>query len=334
MRSLNLLRLAGAIMLALSLAPGRADAQDTLSITGTFKATNPEPILGADLAGIQFNSSERWWKLTLDGVTYSYDYFFLEDEFGGQYFEYWTRVHATSFTLEFYGPDAAILNEVVSRQLTNGGLANGAFLELVNAQYFDPFEWEAWSLWNLQLDPLDSTTGLRFGTSGYVYWFDTDEFGYPLVQPQRLAEAYSSIDDFRPGNGGSLRSFPDVVDLGSDQQPILPPPQIFIWDASKSEGNKGATTLLMTVTLSRASSQPVTVNYQTADGTALVSNRDYVRTSGTLTFQPGETSKTISLSITGDRKREPNETFTVQLSNAVGVTISDSVGVGTIVNDD
>jgi hypothetical protein len=334
MRSLNLLRWAGAIVLALSITPGRADAQDTLSITGTFRASNLEPTVGADLAGIQFNSSDRWWKLTLNGVTYSNDYFFLEDEFGGQYFEYWTRVHAASFTLEFYGPDAAILNEVVSRQLTSGGLANGAFLELVNAQYFDPFEWEAWSLWNLQIEPSDPSAGVRFGTTGYAYWFDTDEFGYPLVQPQRLAEAYSSIDDFRPGNGGSLRSFPDVVDLGSDQQPILPPPQVFIWDASKSEGNKGTTTLLMTVTLSRASSHPVTVDYRTIDGTALVSNKDYVRSSGTLTFLPGETSKTIALFITGDRKREPNETFTVQLTNAVGANFGRSAATATILNDD
>ena len=57
-------------------------------------------------------------------------------------------------------------------------------------------------------------------------------------------------------------------------------------------------------------------------------------TSGTLTFQPGQISRTISVAIKGDRKREPNETFTLQLSNAVGATIADGSATVTILNDD
>jgi hypothetical protein len=53
-----------------------------------------------------------------------------------------------------------------------------------------------------------------------------------------------------------------------------------------------------------------------------------------LTFQPGETSRTISVSIKGDRKREADETFSVNLSNAVGATIDDGVATVTILNDD
>ena len=53
-----------------------------------------------------------------------------------------------------------------------------------------------------------------------------------------------------------------------------------------------------------------------------------------MTFQPGETSRTISVSIKGDRKREANETVSVQLSNAVGAIISDGVATVTILNDD
>ena len=87
-------------------------------------------------------------------------------------------------------------------------------------------------------------------------------------------------------------------------------------------------------TLERASSQVVTVDYRTSDGTALVSNKDYVRASGALTFQPGEITKTIAVSIKGDLRREPHETFTVQLSNAVGANLGRSVGTATIINDD
>jgi chitinase len=99
------------------------------------------------------------------------------------------------------------------------------------------------------------------------------------------------------------------------------------------EGNRGTTRLELAVTLSRSSSDVVTVNYATASGTA-VATSDYAATSGTLTFQPGDTSRRISVSVKGDRKREPNETFSVQLSSAVGATISDGVAAATILNDD
>jgi hypothetical protein len=87
------------------------------------------------------------------------------------------------------------------------------------------------------------------------------------------------------------------------------------------------------VTLSRSSNDAVSVKYATANSTALA-KQDYTATSGTLTIQPGHTSGTISVAIKGDRKREPNEMFSVQLSNAVGATISDAVATGTILNDD
>ena len=332
MKGLKLFRSAVAVMAAALLVSGAASGQDTLSITGTFKMSELVPTVGADLAGVQPNPSERWWKLTLNGVSYSQHYSFWDDEYGGQYYEYSTLVHATSFAFEFFGPDAAVLNEVVSRQLTRGGLADGAFLELADVQYFDPDEWGAWGSWSLRLDPSDPATGVRFTTTGNVDWFDADALGYPVVQPQRLSWADSSIDDFRPGNGGSLRSYDDDVDLGSDQPP-LPPWQITIADASVLEGNRRTTTLLMTVKLNRASEQAVTVWYQTAGGTA-TAGADYVAASGMVTFQPGETSKTISLSIIGDRKREPDESIGVGLGNAVGALIVDSVGVATILNDD
>jgi hypothetical protein len=56
--------------------------------------------------------------------------------------------------------------------------------------------------------------------------------------------------------------------------------------------------------------------------------------SGTLIFEPGETKRTISVWVKGDRKREANETFSVQLSNAAGATIEDAFAAATILNDD
>jgi len=333
MRSLNLLHWAGALALAFSIGPGRAVAQDALSITGNYRMSGLSGTVGADLAGVQPNSAERWWKLTASGVSYSHFLDTYDD--GWEYSQYLsTRVHATSFTIEFFGPDAAILNEVVSRQLTQGGVADGAVLELVNvySTYANGFG-EAWSYWNLRLEPAAPWMGVSFWNYGYSYLFAADELGYPLVQPQRLWQADSSIYDYRPGNNGSLWSNDDIVDIGSDQQPVPPPPQIVIWDASAREGDRGTTTLLMKVSLNRASDQIVTVQYQTAGGTA-VAGVDYVAKSGLLGFQPGETAKTISISIIGDRKREANETIGVALNSAVGAVIARSVGVATILNDD
>jgi hypothetical protein len=112
------------------------------------------------------------------------------------------------------------------------------------------------------------------------------------------------------------------------------PPKISIGDASVVEGNSGTTLMTFAVSLSSISGQGVWVNYATANSTAKVSDNDYVATSGSIYFAPGETSKTITVSIRGDTKREKDERFYVKLSGAEGATIADSQGVGTIVNDD
>jgi len=77
---------------------------------------------------------------------------------------------------------------------------------------------------------------------------------------------------------------------------------------------------------------PVSFNWQTADVTA-VAGSDYTAASGALTFQPGETRKTIKLRLLGDTTPEADETFSLRFSNVVNATIPASVDL-TIVNDD
>jgi hypothetical protein len=86
---------------------------------------------------------------------------------------------------------------------------------------------------------------------------------------------------------------------------------------------------VFTVTLSEPSTSLVTVAYSTANGSATV-GADYTTASGTLTFAPGETTRTILVKTLNDSAAEPSETFTVNLSNAVGATIADGQGIGTI----
>jgi hypothetical protein len=88
-----------------------------------------------------------------------------------------------------------------------------------------------------------------------------------------------------------------------------------------------------TVTISNPSAVPVTVNYQTADGTATAGS-DYTATSGTLTFAPGETTKAINVPILDDAILEGSETFNVDLSNPTNATILDDQGEGTILDND
>jgi len=112
-----------------------------------------------------------------------------------------------------------------------------------------------------------------------------------------------------------------------------PWPTAAINDVTLTEGNSGSTTAAFNVTLSAASSATVTVDYATADGTATAGS-DYVGQGGTLTFAPGETTKTVTVAVLGDRVAEPNETFFVTLSGATNAAIAVHQSHGTILDDD
>ena len=111
-------------------------------------------------------------------------------------------------------------------------------------------------------------------------------------------------------------------------------PRISISDVSKREGNKKTTLFTFTVTLSVAYDQAVTMSFRTVDGTAK-SREDYVAKTGTLTFAPGETTKTITIEVKGDSNKEANETFYLDLfGNSSNSLFTKNCGIGTILNDD
>jgi hypothetical protein len=109
--------------------------------------------------------------------------------------------------------------------------------------------------------------------------------------------------------------------------------RISINDVTVTEGNAGTTPATFKVTLSHSSSKTITVHYVTADGTATAPG-DYGATSGTVTFAPGDTSEDVVVQVRGDTIDEPNETFTVNLSQPQNAGIADGTGVGTIIDDD
>lgn len=107
-----------------------------------------------------------------------------------------------------------------------------------------------------------------------------------------------------------------------------------IGDATVTEGDSGSVNGVFTVTLSKASDQTVTVQYAAAADGLAVSGRDFDAATGTVTFAPGETSKTIAVAVRGDLIDEYDEIFHVNLSGAAGALIVDAQGMGTISDND
>jgi hypothetical protein len=113
------------------------------------------------------------------------------------------------------------------------------------------------------------------------------------------------------------------------------PPTITITSVSDKEGrNRATTSFVFLVTLSSASEKDVWVNFATADGTATTADGDYISRSSTLYFAPGVTSGTISVQVKGDKNKESNETFFVNLSGATNASIGTAQGFGEILDDD
>ena len=127
-----------------------------------------------------------------------------------------------------------------------------------------------------------------------------------------------------PRNSASI---PNVCGGGGDTH-------VSIGDTSALEGDSGLTPFFFTISLNQpAGDAGVSVDFATADGTA-VAGEDYVAKAGTASFAAGQTSLTVTIDVIGDEVPEPDETFHVDLDNAVGALIANGRGTGTILNDD
>ncbi len=187
---------------------------------------------------------------------------------------------------------------------------------------------------------VDYTTGNSTATAGSDYVASTATVTFSPGQTTRpLNITVNSDTVFEPNesftvnlSGASNATISDTQGVGTitndDSQPT-----ISINDVTVTEGNAGTTNATFTVSLSNASSEAISANYTTADGTASAGS-DYVLNSGSVSFAAGEVSKSITVTVNGDTMFEGNETFNVNLSNAVAATFADSQGAGTINNDD
>lgn len=131
-----------------------------------------------------------------------------------------------------------------------------------------------------------------------------------------------------PTNGTLGRATATGTILNDEPLPVLS-----IAGTTVVEGSSGSTNADLVVMLSPAAASNVTVHYATLNGSAMAGS-DYTAKSGTLTFAPGETSKTTSIVVLGDGVEESSESFSVVLSSLTGATIGTATGTVTIPNDD
>ena len=131
-----------------------------------------------------------------------------------------------------------------------------------------------------------------------------------------------------PSANAALGTATAIGTILNDDFPVLT-----ITGVSVTEGNSATTDAIFTVTASPAPIDPITVTFASADGTA-VAGSDYIATSGSLTFNPGVTSQTITVAVIGETVVEADETFDVALSNPVNATLGTASATGTILNDD
>tara|TARA_R110002095_G_scaffold152237_4_gene132172 strand:- start:156276 stop:173423 length:17148 start_codon:yes stop_codon:yes gene_type:complete len=200
------------------------------------------------------------------------------------------------------------------------------------------------SLSNANVDEVtvDYETSNGTAVAGIDYAFTTGSVTFSPGETTQIIEVIVNGDtDVENHETFFVNLFNAVgAQIGDDQSQgtiLNDEADVSISDVTLMEGPVGTTTNFnFTVSLASAVADVVTVDLQSFDGSATLADVDYEAIGlQTITFNPGETSKTITVVVNGDSAIESDETFTVELSNqSANATISNSIGLGTIENDD
>jgi predicted outer membrane repeat protein len=171
---------------------------------------------------------------------------------------------------------------------------------------------------HMPINPSDAIDAIPTGTT-------VDNHGEPLACDQSTRD---QLNHFRPINTGD--------DCTSGAVELVSLPTLSIDDVSVTEGNSGTTTATFTITASMTSTSDITVQVDTADGTATTADGDYEAIVGQeVTITADTLTTTVGVTIYGDTALEGDETFYVNLSNASSnAVIGDGQGQGTIIGDD
>ena len=161
---------------------------------------------------------------------------------------------------------------------------------------------------------------------------DTSESILVIVKGDELDEADETVV-LKLSNAGNA-SIATATASGTITDDDAAPALSIVAPAAVTEGDGGSTDMVFTVTLDAASGLAVTVDYAVDASSTATAGTDFTDLSGTLSFAAGETSKSITVAVTGDEVDEPNETVVLKLSNAGNASIATATASGTITDDD
>ncbi|MBF0111041.1 MAG: cadherin-like domain-containing protein [Magnetococcales bacterium] len=135
-------------------------------------------------------------------------------------------------------------------------------------------------------------------------------------------------------NDGLSDSAPITVSIAvNPPEDIAANRKLRVGDVTVAEGDGGTVQAVFTLTLDYPSTRPISVQFNTGDDTATM-GADYTFTNGTITFNPGETSKTVSVPLVADNSDEGNESFKLLLHTVSGAVIEDDTGIAQVTDDD
>ncbi len=177
------------------------------------------------------------------------------------------------------------------------------------------------------------------GTLSFSGGETSKTFQIPIAEDANTEQGETFTVALRNTSSLDLLGVPSLLEVtihDSTTQQFLTAANAFVL-----EGNTGTTTeLVFTINLTAATGKTISVDYSTSNFSAFggascnSSGVDYESKSGKATFQPGTSTFNVPIRICGDTSAEANETFRLNLSNAVNATLPANLVIGTINNDD
>ena len=253
---------------------------------------------------------------------------------------------SASAGVDVYDNDAAATGEATVTTLWSTALEwadwNGNVI--ANAADFTNAGWSEdgsdFRVWYFAYDPWDGTLWLRLNSSRSGG--DIPRAGeLTLHIGDETVQAGDALSDFAAGRIGTVSGLDEDWEEGDRvsvrltrtvaAETTVSLPGLSVVDAQVREADGAA--LPFVVTLGDVQTSAVSVRYATSDGTA-TAGLDYEAVSGMLRFEPGQTSKTVSVPVINDEHDDDGETLTLTLSQPFGATLADGTATGTIVNTD
>jgi hypothetical protein len=239
-------------------------------------------------------------------------------------------------SVQFSSPDYSIgeAGGTVTLTITRTGGSNGA----ISATFS--------TISGIATGGASCTAGIDYVsiTGGSVNWADGDTaaktFNVTICNDALFEGNETFTASITGTTGGATVGTPNPATVTINDDDPAPSGTITVNDVRVLEGNTGGANAVFTVTYSGSNPASASVQYATADGTA-VSGADYLAVSGTISFGSlSEASgvptvtRTVTVPIIGKTLKEANETFYLNLSNPVNAAIADSQGVGIIIDED